>query len=607
MTDIDYRYAIESIQRHPPDVVRLAQVASLAVRVEPHLLRRLRIELHPDIDVGAEADLWFSDLVESAGARFVVLDPDVVTVLRQSLADDPDLLDRTRQVVDEEHATSPPSLRLEEHLNYLAVKGGEASVDDINDALRPALRTIAAGGETARDLAQWALRALPRLFPGALQCENGVALAMAASEALGQRRVLDQLPEIDASIVDIAWVLPADTLRDPVLRWMRLVADGVRVDDDGPEDQAIELPETTPLLLELSWLEGTEELSTLVQAEPGRAIKLGEGVREVTIRTLAGDEYRLERRSAEGSPAVRSDPTAGGTKWRRSAIVLGVDDFQGLGRAAQESAGAVIERFDDLRIMASEARDPGEASLRLRLDSASIESDLVWLHVIAPGLMRPRASGAFGRLQAIAVSSEADRIEWMPVRDLVAGLSRLVGRYILLTIEITDTFEGDPDVEAKSEASGEETGVEWGTTMVAITNGGRWEDHGPLTYLVLDSLPTELGSESGLTVGEFVERVRTGWNRWADNNDDERDNLTVTSWGDEDVPLVGFANEADDEEIEADETEQRRQLLERLAWILLQLTEGAASSDVETEDPERAAQRSRDGEVLATWRQDGCT
>ena len=46
---------LAQLQDHRHDVVRLARVASLAVGLEGRLLRRLRLELLPDADVGVEA------------------------------------------------------------------------------------------------------------------------------------------------------------------------------------------------------------------------------------------------------------------------------------------------------------------------------------------------------------------------------------------------------------------------------------------------------------------------------------------------------------------------------------------------------------------------
>jgi len=156
---------VERYRRRNPDAVRLARLASLAVRVEPHLLRRLRLELLPEVDVGTEADVWFSPLVESRGADAVVLDPQAVDVLREDLANERELFERVRNVTRDAHANAPPSIRLEEEINGLALLNGGDVVALIDEALRPAIRAIGEGGERALEIAHWARRALPRVHP----------------------------------------------------------------------------------------------------------------------------------------------------------------------------------------------------------------------------------------------------------------------------------------------------------------------------------------------------------------------------------------------------------------------------------------------------------
>lgn len=284
---------LSELERSDPDVVRLARVASLAVRVEPHLLRRLRIELVPDIDVGTEADLWFSDLVETAGARFVTLRPDVGMRLRHDLAADKALLDRVRVIVRDEHTGSPASLRLEEELHYLALGPEEGRADAIDTALRPALRTLSRHDDDARNLAQWVLRAAPQMFTEVLETRNGIAMTLAAGAVLGRRRVLDQVPECDVPVEAVTWALPRDILAERTLLWLTLVDGGVRIDAEGPEEQAISIPTTIPRVLELSWTLGDQQVSTLVQAEAGRTIDLGGSVTRVDVKTMAGDMYAV--------------------------------------------------------------------------------------------------------------------------------------------------------------------------------------------------------------------------------------------------------------------------------------------------------------------------
>jgi hypothetical protein len=140
--------------------VQLAKLASLALRVEPHLLRRLRLELLRDADVGIEADLWFGPLVESRGVRTIVLNRYVVELLREKLAEDRQLLLRVIALTEQAHTEAATTIRLEEQLTALAILNEPDAAQKIDEALRPALRTMQVGGEGARQLAQWAMRAL---------------------------------------------------------------------------------------------------------------------------------------------------------------------------------------------------------------------------------------------------------------------------------------------------------------------------------------------------------------------------------------------------------------------------------------------------------------
>jgi hypothetical protein len=129
---------IARLDHRRPKAVRLALLASLAARIEPALLRRLRLEVGPDLDldVGSEADLWFSPLVESRNPVAMVLRPDAAAELRHELyGHDPDRARRARQVVAEVHAQAPPTIQLLESLAWLALS--ESRQVEIEEALRP--------------------------------------------------------------------------------------------------------------------------------------------------------------------------------------------------------------------------------------------------------------------------------------------------------------------------------------------------------------------------------------------------------------------------------------------------------------------------------------
>jgi hypothetical protein len=138
---------IARLRKSRPQALALARLVSPAARIESQLLRRLRRLLLPMADVGAEADLWFSILIESRGLDSVVLDRDVGSILRTSLRQDPALLARVLDEIEDAHHNLPGTLRLEEQLTRLALQGGDAAL--IEAALQPALRTLYSGGDVA--------------------------------------------------------------------------------------------------------------------------------------------------------------------------------------------------------------------------------------------------------------------------------------------------------------------------------------------------------------------------------------------------------------------------------------------------------------------------
>src|SRR5437016_5932216 len=106
---------IDDLARRTPHVVRLAQLASIAARIEPELIRTLRLKLMPGVETGVEADLCFSPLVQSYSTHAVVFSAAVTEVLRQRLArpDDPISLQNAYEVVARVHAGASSAIQLE--------------------------------------------------------------------------------------------------------------------------------------------------------------------------------------------------------------------------------------------------------------------------------------------------------------------------------------------------------------------------------------------------------------------------------------------------------------------------------------------------------------
>lgn len=136
-----------------PDAAALATLASLAVRIDSALLRRLRLQLLPRAEPGIEADVWFSGLHESRGRDGLVLDAQVQQQLRARLAQLPAgddgmrPLERAWQITAALHADAPEALQAEQALTIEALRGGDGLAARIDSLLAPALAAMAGGGD----------------------------------------------------------------------------------------------------------------------------------------------------------------------------------------------------------------------------------------------------------------------------------------------------------------------------------------------------------------------------------------------------------------------------------------------------------------------------
>jgi tetratricopeptide (TPR) repeat protein len=180
----------------------LARVASLARSVEPELLRALRLGLGARISgtrlsVSAESALWFSNFVESRGADAITLRPEVLYVLRPELANDPQLLQGARTIVEDCHKSAPDVLQWEERIVYLALTGQTALLEQ---EIWRGLRSVSQG--TRQPLVNWISDMWLRLPPEATsnpvlgklyQYNTGLLRRKSQSASGGESSVTDLL------------------------------------------------------------------------------------------------------------------------------------------------------------------------------------------------------------------------------------------------------------------------------------------------------------------------------------------------------------------------------------------------------------------------------
>lgn len=172
---------IAILQEVNADALALAQLASLAARVEPELLRALRLELLTSADVAAEADVWWSGLVESRSPIAIRLAREALPRLRQGLLGGGSRIgsnfEATHRVISRVHANAPEVVKIEECLIYWGLTGDLARA---GDQLRSVLGALLDPARS-HDHASWALAALPRLPDAVRQLEPFWAVLFAAN------------------------------------------------------------------------------------------------------------------------------------------------------------------------------------------------------------------------------------------------------------------------------------------------------------------------------------------------------------------------------------------------------------------------------------------
>jgi hypothetical protein len=83
----------QAFEQEAPELLRLACHVVFVPRVEPRLLRGIRLNFLPQLDVLYEHQLWFSDLVHARSTSNFIFSPGMAVMLAQKVRADPDLLE----------------------------------------------------------------------------------------------------------------------------------------------------------------------------------------------------------------------------------------------------------------------------------------------------------------------------------------------------------------------------------------------------------------------------------------------------------------------------------------------------------------------------------
>ena len=83
-------YAHDLLESNSKEVLELAKLLSLSPRIEPLLLRNMRLKFLPGSEPELEYQLWFSTLITARSTQNIVLYQDVARLLANELKKKPD-------------------------------------------------------------------------------------------------------------------------------------------------------------------------------------------------------------------------------------------------------------------------------------------------------------------------------------------------------------------------------------------------------------------------------------------------------------------------------------------------------------------------------------
>jgi hypothetical protein len=293
MTSEQALQRVENLGNRNANALSLAQLLSFAALAEPALIRKVRLELLPNSSAADEADLWFSNLVQSRSPDGLVFYPEVAEVLRSGLSRG--LRDEAWHWTKKTHGSTPRAIQIEEELTYLALDP-QNNQQQIDNLLADVISAMIGG---RNELANWAGRALPRL-PSAIQSrETATALKIAADFRLGRspdlRGALAPFPRMPA------WV-------ELVLPRLRRVRVGVNLanreltlgpvvsDPNQSLPHSIEVPDTPTVAVEARWTarDGTQSSKILFVEKDGMSQSEPVDGGLIELITLANETWTLE-------------------------------------------------------------------------------------------------------------------------------------------------------------------------------------------------------------------------------------------------------------------------------------------------------------------------
>jgi type VI secretion system protein ImpC len=266
---------------------------ALATRIEPHLLRELRLNLLPGTGVSAEAELWFSSLVSDRTSTGVVLNAELREALLPLLNLAPGWRDLAWHITEFMHHESPPALRMEEELAYYWLIGKHTKAQD---CLRSLVATLVSPDRPGAW--RWAAQAVVRLPRELMAIEEAQMLAMGTALRAGDSATLMPLrPETGGGW---HWLNPhaqqldmALTLREGAIEF-KPAARG--------SESALRVPDAHAVLIEILRA-GTGERVADVKLNPRQRTLVPVDGEAFDLRVIGGSRATLRRVHAEARGA----------------------------------------------------------------------------------------------------------------------------------------------------------------------------------------------------------------------------------------------------------------------------------------------------------------
>jgi sugar lactone lactonase YvrE len=289
------------------DLGTLAAALSVAVRIEPELIRAVRLEIMPTLDVASEADLWFSGWVSARQSGSIVFRHRARRELQATLTEllrsaDPQSarIWRLGKVIANVHAQMSPALRLEEKITWLAISRGESARDKIEDELRTAL-SARAYEDRRRGIDDWFAGAILRLPELVRNTKTAWVLQQVQTPSGTTRIERASAPVSGLSVADLADVvaLLPDT-RLAVQRRGGTLEFGAAT----PEQDAVAIlvPDTSPRIVELLAPSGAPGETKTVEITAGQTQSVPVDSGPVRIRTARGLVYEIPGVPKAGTP-----------------------------------------------------------------------------------------------------------------------------------------------------------------------------------------------------------------------------------------------------------------------------------------------------------------